>query len=363
MSEGSDALLDQISEETWDFWAPRAVRRLENPTALEFMRDAVAQYQPVIITGLVDDWEALSSWNMAHLQDKLSEPVRINLTPDGHGDCVKMIDSERCDGVVEDSTHIDGPKTSPHFVYPAETLMPFAQFDNLIASRDHDVVPYLSEQNDNLRSRFSSLLPDIRPSIALADEAFGTDKLEAINLWIGDERSVSSMHKDHYENMYVVISGEKTFTLMPPTDVAFLEEKEYPSAQYIVNGDGKEDASGHIPRLSLSKECCPYPTVSWIDCDPNDPLVLQKHPRFSRAHPVRCTVQPGEILYIPAMWYHRVSQTKLTIAVNYWYDQQFDFRYVLVQTAKVLGTVCTKLAEDERNRNSENNQKSVPPSL
>ena len=32
------------------------------------------------------------------------------------------------------------------------------------------------------------------------------------------------------------------------------------------------------------------------------------------------------------MWYHYVTQTCLTIAVNYWYDQRFDFRYVFYQT-------------------------------
>jgi len=30
---------------------------------------------------------------------------------------------------------------------------------------------------------------------------------DATNLWIGDERSVTSFHKDHYENIYCVIRG------------------------------------------------------------------------------------------------------------------------------------------------------------
>ena len=38
-------------------------------------------------------------------------------------------------------------------------------------------------------------------------------------------------------------------------------------------------------------------------------------------------VRAGQVLYIPAMWYHRVSQSQFTIAVNYWYDQRFDHRY------------------------------------
>ena len=34
------------------------------------------------------------------------------------------------------------------------------------------------------------------------------------------------------------------------------------------------------------------------------------------------------------MWYHRVSQTCLTISVNYWYEQNFDFRFIFYQTIK-----------------------------
>jgi hypothetical protein len=51
------------------------------------------------------------------------------------------------------------------------------------------------------------LIRDIDSTITIAEDAFGSNSLEAINLWIGDERSVSSIHKDHYENIYAVISG------------------------------------------------------------------------------------------------------------------------------------------------------------
>ena len=38
------------------------------------------------------------------------------------------------------------------------------------------------------------------------------------------------------------------------------------------------------------------------------------------------------------MWYHYVTQTCLTIAVNYWYDQRFDFRYVFYQTVRNIAS-------------------------
>jgi len=76
--------------------------------------------------------------------------------------------------------------------------------------------------------------------------------LAAINLWIGDERSVSSIHKDHYENFYCCIHGEvmissihsltcsltlsqKLFTLLPPSDILHLQEKTVPTMKYDRN--------------------------------------------------------------------------------------------------------------------------------
>ena len=48
----------------------------------------------------------------------------------------------------------------------------------------------------------------------------------------------------------------------------------------------------------------------------------------SGLHPIRITVKAGEVLYIPHMWYHRVTQSCTTIAVNFWYEMKFGFTYV-----------------------------------
>lgn len=49
----------------------------------------------------------------------------------------------------------------------------------------------------------------------------------------------SSCHKDHYENIYVVIAGEKHFTLLPPTDAPFMYERMYPQAHFKQEPSGK----------------------------------------------------------------------------------------------------------------------------
>lgn len=51
--------------------------------------------------------------------------------------------------------------------------------------------------------------------------------------------------------------------------------------------------------------------------------------RYSeRAHRVRVTLNPGDMLYLPTLWYHKVTQScsgeGLCVAVNYWHDMEFS---------------------------------------
>lgn len=81
------------------------------------------------------------------------------------------------------------------FCYPAEKHMTMSVFRSMMDTpHPDDAVPYLSEQDNNFSRTFPELVADIEPSLPLADEAFGAQP-EATNIWIGDERSVSSMHK------------------------------------------------------------------------------------------------------------------------------------------------------------------------
>lgn len=72
---------------------------------------------------------------------------------------------------------------------------------------------------------------DIDEDVPWATEAIGGPP-EAVNLWIGNHLSETSFHKDHYENLYAVVTGEKHFLLLPPTDVHRMYVREYPAAHY-----------------------------------------------------------------------------------------------------------------------------------
>lgn len=57
----------------------------------------------------------------------------------------------------------------------------------------------------------------------------------------------------------------------------------------------------------------PCPQVPWIPLDPLAPD-LARYPSYSQAQALRCTVRAGEMLYLPALWFHHVQQSHACIA-------------------------------------------------
>lgn len=56
------------------------------------------------------------------------------------------------------------------------------------------------------------------------------------------------------------------------------------------------------------------------------------------------------MLYLPALWYHRVSQNGITVAVNYWHDMQFDQKYVYYRFLQSLAAKTTTAAASAAKR-------------
>lgn len=196
-------------------------RLVSVPTPLQFLREFVSQNKPCIIRNAVDHWPALSHWpqpQLSYLSKTLSSSdVSVHLTPDG-----------RADSVVEHPSLGLSCFASAHV-----ERLPFPQALQMVLSNsaDSNVVAYLQQQNDCFRSEYSVLSGDCDDHIPWATQALGCYP-EAVNLWIGNHFSETSFHKDHYENLYVVVSGQKHFLLLPPTDVHRMYIRQYPAARY-----------------------------------------------------------------------------------------------------------------------------------
>ncbi|KAF8529033.1 cupin-like domain-containing protein [Hysterangium stoloniferum] len=258
-----------------------------SPTALEFLR-LVHISRPVLIK---------DHWTRDYLVQCMGpQEISVAVTPQGQG-----------------------PDGCTYFAEPCVEKMTMNAFLDRLTDRpepdqDREIV-YLQSQNGNLYpsepSEFELLLPEVPRDISWATEALGRSP-DAVNLWIGDGRSVTSVHSDPYENLYTVVRGIKHFTLFPPTEAHYLQEKTYKHALY----------HRHNPSSPLA----PSPSSSnarirWSSII--DPSIPGSVPG---ALPIKVDVCAGETLYLPPGWWHHVRQstdhTGTCIALNWWYDME-----------------------------------------
>jgi len=125
---------------------------------------------------------------------------------------------------------------------------------------------------------------------------------------------VTALHKDNYENIYVQVLGKKHFVLLPPLCQPCVNERDLRPATYT-----RKDAVLELELDETSERADSLvPFAIW---DPDQPCI-NATPYSRLASPVRATLEPGDMLYLPAMWYHKVSQScsqeGICVAVNYW---------------------------------------------
>lgn len=328
--------LSAFSSDVQSLWATHIPILNDVPSPLSFIRDYVALSRPFIVRNA---FPVLSLEKLKfHLSKDPELRLNVDVTPDGIGDCIRVLSNGEKIFVLPETRpvpctdFVNGlrlQQMQPNYsdqvndqniIYDDNNLPILS--DSYLQSRKD--IMYYSRQNDCLRRELPSLTSIFPKSIPFADEAFDAEP-DAVNLWIGNEKSVSSMHKDHYENLYCVSSGEKIFTICPPCDALFLRNITVPSANF--NYD-KESNSWIIQKHNE-----PNSHVIWMESDVERLMdlsgqerdeYLKKHPLLEHAHPLRVNIRAGDMFYIPALWYHRVTQSEETVAVNYWYDFNFQ---------------------------------------
>ncbi|KAL3896236.1 MAG: hypothetical protein SGCHY_004203 [Lobulomycetales sp.] len=271
-----------LSQEARDF----GFCRLELGDACDPLRLArtVAQNVPVVFRNALLPCAALQLWDRDYLCAALGDaPVSVSQTPDGRADAL-----------------VDGK-----FCLPETREMSMSAFFKACDTDVHAVY-YIQSQNSNLHAEFAPLLPDLPRVPDIARHIFPTHNQnpDATNIWIGGSRSVTSLHKDHYDNLYTVIRGKKTFSLYPPTDFAHLCERRCGVHQY--HRLGPDSAQWELVDMCES--------THWVSASISEIPVP----------PIVVSLEPGDILFLPSLWYHQVEQEDDTIAVNWWFDMAFD---------------------------------------
>ncbi|GAB0096810.1 JmjC domain-containing protein [Sergentomyia squamirostris] len=298
-----DEALDFLAQEAQELYLGSRIPELfDLPTSLQFTRDYVAKNTPVVLRGSID-WPATSKWSSKYFRTTMPDKeITVAVTPNGYADGIAKCNNKE------------------YFVMPEERKMKMSDFLDKLDNKS-DLIYYIQKQNSNLSTDFRELLEDVDvESLNFTKESFNKDP-DALNFWMGDERAVTSMHKDPYENIYCVISGHKDFVLIPPVCYHTVPRKTYPTGLYM------EDSSGKMTiEPVLDCETKKPIDIEWVSIDPLNPD-LKTYPQYSKAIKYEVRVNAGDILYLPSFWFHHVRQSHKCIAVNFWYDMDYDARY------------------------------------
>jgi hypothetical protein len=152
--------------------------------------------------------------------------------------------------------------------------MSMLDYLELVDAGVHDLPPYLG----NL---------ELRELNSLCHWPTYFDKMGPPRFWIGPAGTMTPLHCDYDDNIFAQIWGTKRIFLSPPHHDEFL----YPNqANAILFGS-------------------PF--------DPEAPD-FDKFPLARKATMIEVIVEPGDMLYVPAGWYHQVRALTFSLSSNRW---------------------------------------------
>lgn len=184
----------------------------------------------------------------------------------------------------------DSPVDS-FFAKPLTVKKPLAWLLEKFRLKD-DKQYYFQSQDNNL----SSLNCSAPKSLPLHTNFLGPQ--QAANLWIGTKGTTSRLHNDNYDNIYIQVSGSKRVYLLPPCSVRDVDEQMLEPATYDEKMQLVTDGG---PRVL-------FPTYDPSTQQPRQNLFV-------------VDLHEGDILFLPALWYHQVEimTSGLNMSLNYWH--------------------------------------------
>jgi hypothetical protein len=112
-------------------------------------------------------------------------------------------------------------------------------------------------------------------------------KMGPARFWLGPAGTVTPLHCDYDDNIFAQVWGSKRIFLAPPHHDVFLYPRE---ANAILFGSPFDPEAPDFERFPLARQ----------------------------ATLIECIVHPGDMLYVPAGWYHQVRALTFSLSANRW---------------------------------------------
>lgn len=152
--------------------------------------------------------------------------------------------------------------------------MSMLEYLDLVAAGTHSLPPYLG----NL---------ELRELNRLCHWPAYFEKMGPPRFWLGPAGTVTPLHCDYDDNIFAQVWGSKRIILSPPHHDEFLYPKE---ANAILFGSPFDPEAPDFDRFPLARQ----------------------------ALMIECVVNPGDLLYVPAGWFHQVRALTFSLSSNRW---------------------------------------------
>ncbi|MEE8606050.1 MAG: cupin-like domain-containing protein [Nitrospiraceae bacterium] len=232
-----------------------SIERIPMCSMDEFQRRYVKTSTPVIFTGMMDDWPARRLWSLDYLQSKFGT-TRMTV---GKTSSARLTVSAK-EGIPQEE-------------------MEFGRYIDLL--REGNPAYYLITSIDE---RLPELLSDI-----IYPEIYQSARWTSVRLWVSGHDTHTPLHHDLPENLYAMIFGRKRVLLVHRNQ----------ARNVYLHG-----------RLSA------VPNFCRADVENPD---YERFPRLRRIKPLAFTVEAGEVLYIPRLWFHQFRALQVSASLALWW--------------------------------------------
>ncbi|MCL6250841.1 cupin-like domain-containing protein [Altererythrobacter sp. KTW20L] len=239
--------------------APRnpAVVQHHTMSADDFLATHYALNLPVVLTGEVENWPALSLWTPSYLKEKVGSSA------------------------IEFQSNRSGAERYERNKDHHRNAMPFDDFIDLVEGAADGNDAYITAYNSATnRAAFAPLGSDIGTIEHLLDPQSPDAKGM---IWIGAAGTFTPLHHDLTNKLLVQITGTKHVLLVPPGETAKLRNDTHVFSQF----EDLENAD------------------------------LDQFPELADIAIHRVELAPGQALFIPLGWWHQVVAADFSVSLTF----------------------------------------------
>lgn len=215
---------------------------------------------PVVIRQALEDWPALDRWPNAQY---LLSVAGLRTVP------------------VEIGKHYLASEWR-------QKLMLFSDFLQLVCSDNNGEQVHYLAQHDLLRQ-----IPALAKDVSTPEYCVAlSSRIQSVNCWFGPAGTITPLHTDRYHNFLCQVVGRKYVRLY---------SNDQKLSLYPFKGDVMTQ------------------NASMVELDNPDPVSF---PLFASAPFLEYVLEPGDVLYIPPLWWHYVKSLSSSASVSFWWESE-----------------------------------------